>query len=51
MPDPLHKTEFAPSEIRFVYLETHEVSTSIRGGHNVLLHKQSHGEVHSACSL
>ena len=34
----------------FFHVETHKVSTSIRGGSHVLLHKPCHEEVHSAHS-
>ena len=48
-----HLTPSTPSNlflklICFFYVETHKVSTSIRGGFHVLLHKKFHEQVHSA---
>jgi len=48
-PNPLHTIKF-PKLICFFYVENHKVSTSIRGGFHVLLHKTFLEQIHSARS-
>ena len=45
---PSTQSNLFPKLICFFYLETHKVSTSIRGGFHILLHKTFLEHVHSA---
>ena len=45
---PSTQSNLFPTFICFFYLETHKVSTSIRGGFHILLHKTFLEQVHSA---
>ena len=45
---PSTQSNLFPRLICFFYLETHKVSTSIRGGFHILLHKTFLEQVHSA---
>jgi hypothetical protein len=45
---PSTQSNLFPKLICFFYLETHKVSTSIRGGFHILLHKTFLEQVHSA---
>ena len=47
---PSTESHFFLKLICFFCVETHKVSTSIRGGFHVLLHKPRHGQVPSARS-
>jgi len=47
---PSTQSNLFPKLICFFYVETHKVSTSIRGGFHVLLHKKFLEQVHSARS-
>jgi len=44
---PSTQSNLFPKLICFFYVETHKVSTSVRGGFHVLLHKKIHEQVHS----
>jgi len=47
---PATRSNLFPKLISFFQVETHKVSTSIREGFHILLHKPCHEEVHSARS-
>ena len=47
---PSTRSNLFPKLISFFQVETHKVSTSIREGFHILLHKPCHEEVHSAHS-
>jgi len=47
---PSTQSNLFPKLISFFHVETHKVSTSIRGGFHILLHTPCHEEVHSARS-
>jgi len=47
---PSTQSNLTPKLICLFYVETHKVSTSIRGGVHVLLHKNFHEQVHAARS-